>query len=396
LYQYRSVYVDYNYSVGFMTGQKSSMIDHVSESRGFQNCEHSVERCIPVLPLTADARSHWPNGGWFPSFFGYGPCHIAANVYRHFPGCSMRVIRTDGNPPVVAFPTVDWSSLVDAVGSQLDGRMQTGQNLLVDVIQFSQTLAMLKHPFSSLTKLPKNLRKLSLGELSRGGASAFLEYKFGWENIYRSLAAVANVWKEVSDHNEYLRKTVDTWTHIGSRHVDTINNPNCGTLSGLSLGSGSVSVEITEAKQIAAFGCELHRNQGEHVFSTMEQISSRLGLRDLASALWDVVPYSFVVDWFTHVNRILERQPISWNSYTVRNMGYSLTRQLKARSKTEMIATFNGFPNITDHVYSEPAVCHKTYYREGGFPPSTSTVGLFGNLNLTQIAEGASLIVQRI
>jgi len=131
-------------------------------------------------------------------------------------------------------------------------------------------------------------------------------------------------------------------------------------------------------------------------WSKFDQVLSRLGARDIVTALWDVVPYSFVVDWFTHINRDLGAHSIDWNSYDIRRMGFSRKTEWYGRVKVDSSYTGYGETITLPTYYEGPQCVQKTYTRTQGFPPGTQSVGLFGNLNKTQIAEGLALIVQRI
>lgn len=356
----------------------------VVHTRRYGSALDSVEAIYkPVVP------------SWFPSanevWITYG------TTMRGFQAAAISAcgFSSTGTLPVPAgFPAIDWASLTYQVGSQLDGRMTTGQNLLVSLMQIAQTVSMFKNPMG-LRSLPRELRKLSLRNLTKMGASRYLEYKFGWENVYRDFVQLRDVWSEVRTHQTHLRETVNKFTSLAARQTDVINNPYVplGTLG--SYLYAQVTPKITSCERIASFSLDLRRTQQALAWSKIDQVMSRLGVRDVVEALWDCVPYSFVVDWFTHVNRMLRQRSIDWHSYDIRRMGYSL--------KYRWLASFQ----YESHAYGYPANTHVTritdsslvqtqYQRTTGFPPACSSVGLFGNLNKTQIAEGLALIVQRI
>jgi len=274
--------------------------------------------------------------------------------------------------------------------------MLTSQNLLVDLIQLEQTVMMVKHPFGMFKKLPRSQRQLSLGSLSRGAASAFLEYKFGWENLYRSIAALANVWGEVRRHKAFLRESVDRWRTISARETYSVPNPISNPMAIYSFGQLHITPVDLRADITAAFTLQIMRRNSDHVWSTMDLVTSRLGLNDLVTALWDAVPYSFVVDWFTHVNRILTPRSPSFNSFRLRRVGYSLSSKLYSAANVQLTSYGPTSGTVTREYKSKEGIVLRKYERCPGFPPNTGTVGLFGNLSITQLAEGAALIVQRL
>jgi len=127
----------------------------------------------------------------------------------------------------------------------------------------------------------------------------------------------------------------------------------------------------------------------------MDHVLKRLGAHDVLSTLWDIVPYSFVVDWFTHANRVLEQRYRNFGSYTLRRIGSSTKTTLYADGILRLhTSNYDDNPYTEVHIPESPVAT--SYSRSAGFPAWTSTVGLFGNLNLTQMLEGTALIMQRI
>jgi hypothetical protein len=123
----------------------------------------------------------------------------------------------------------------------------------------------------------------------------------------------------------------------------------------------------------------------------------RLGITKVSDALWDIVPYSFVVGWFTNIVDVCAQSPILWNSANLSRVGYSIKDEWfgQVDVTTQNYSDFGGWQTPSQVLTLGPQVVQKKYQRWDGFPSATSGVGLFGNLNQTQIAEGISLIVQR-
>lgn len=297
-----------------------------------------------------------------------------------------------------SIPQADWASLVDQVGSQLDGRMQVGQNLITSLVQVSQTVGMVKNPLN-LKRLPRLLRSKPLGALSRGIASSYLEYQFGWKNLWRDVKQLACVFQEVSNHRDYLMETVNKFVSLSARQTSRVLNPSVGTFA--SIGSNPSYILLrpscTDAENVYCFSLDLRRTEAALAWSKLDQVFARLGANDVASALWDLVPYSFVVDWFTHLNRMLEQGPVSWQKYDLRRIGYSIKTvwHVKFRVTSTASSQIDGKVISVDY-YTEPGVAQTAYTRFPGFPDGTSSVGIFGDLNKTQIAEGLALIIQRL
>lgn len=312
---------------------------------------------------------------------------------------SIQGMNGGGALPTTGLPGCDWNSLVDQVGQQLDGRMLSSQNMLVSISQVMQTVGMFKNPLQL-----RKLRRLvgtgkPLSKVYRMPANQWLEFQFGWKPLVADIKALYNVWSEVRQHQAFLKSAVDKFTSIASRNQREIVNPNLTGLTAKSVfgGRGTFTLNPKCSRVIArdCFSLDLRRTAAMASWSTMDQVFSRLGCRDVVEALWDLVPFSFVVDWFTHVNRFIEQRSIEWNRFDIRFMCYSSKVEHHVYLEVPYML-INAFGNDYGTVITDPACVQKSYVRASGFPPNSSTVGLFGHLSQTQLADLAALIVQRI
>lgn len=370
----------------------------MSDLVGCRGCFNPVNQTKreSVLARTSRVVNKPSIPSWFPSA-GFGEWVQYGTTMEGFGDACITfqgLLVSGTELPAPSFPGIDWANLVYQVGSQLDGRMVTGQNLLVDLCQISQTLGMFKNPFN-VRKIPQELKSLTLRKLMKRTASGYLEYKFGWENVYRSVKQLSDVWSEVRRHRAYLEETVNSFVSLAARQSDTVNAPSTSLgVIGDYLHSQIVP-KMSTVNRTACFSLDLRRTQVALHWSKLDQVLSRLGINDVALAIWDCVPYSFVVDWFTHLNRLVAQKSIDWGCYDIRRMGWSTKTTWYGYLQTEMHAY--GWPTSTHLTgVTQPVRVQEKYVRTPGFPTGCSSVGLFGNLNKTQIAEGLALIVQRI
>jgi hypothetical protein len=144
------------------------------------------------------------------------------------------------------------------------------------------------------------------------------------------------------------------------------------------------------------FSLDVKRTQALNQWSWLKAAIEYTGVKDFAVDLWDLVPYSFVVDRFIGVNKLLGRNPVDWNSYQLLNVGHSLKEESTARVKTySSISTYWDGTSVKTE-YSDQSSAYKTYVRTLGIPESSIGAGLFGGLSIYQLADAASLIVQRL
>jgi len=169
----------------------------------------------------------------------------------------------------------------------------------VDFVEYRQSLDMMTNSLVTLGKFTNQVRKLHFGEaaktlrmkfipkginLRKSWANNWLEYHFGWEPLLRDIYDSADVL------NNPIKKFAAT------KGVATAVRT-----AGYSSNLGSVS-------DFGQWRTEYLCKQG----GTVKAITSgtlhsldQFGLINPASLAWEVVPFSFVVDWFSNVGDVL-------------------------------------------------------------------------------------------
>jgi hypothetical protein len=168
----------------------------------------------------------------------------------------------------------------------------------VTVAEANKTAKMLSSPLSkSRDLLGKTIsRKMTL--VSRGwssakaAASAWLEYRYGWKPIIYDVADICDAYRAQARRAEPIRVTARSgWKSVVK--TDNLFHPSIPGLTSLDL------------RQTATYDCSV--NSG--VIYTIDDparhnavgTSFGVSLRDVPSAIWELMPYSFVVDWFLNV-----------------------------------------------------------------------------------------------
>lgn len=398
--QYRTVPVTNAYWV--YTDDRETMADFTSLRSMYKYVDHRKRIDYPFIdePKGASVQQSLYTGGTY-AWTEYG---IANNRITGLGGFSFQSqTGVDGSLfPYYTNPVIDWTQLVSQVGLRLDGSMKTGQNLVVSIAELSKTVGMIKNP-GNLKNLSRLYRKKGpLGTILKSVSGAYLELEYGWKNLWRDYIAIANVWQEVRQHRSYLKETQDTFQSLSASEKYVKSNPTQSLAYVGNAYSPSLKLQpkITSVETTGTFSLDVRRTEQQRIWSTFDLVVQRLGGKDLASALWDLVPFSFVVDWFTHINRFMEQAPITWHSYDLRYIGYSLKTDWFARLDvtSQACVTPVGRPQLCkSNNYSLGPMCIQTLYaRYPGFPSGTTSVGLFGSLNKSQIASGIALIVQRM
>jgi hypothetical protein len=168
------------------------------------------------------------------------------------------------------------------------------------VAELHKTIDMLRHPFASLTKLTNSfqskssLRRGSSKGLGAAGsdilqfsAGEWLKYRYGVLPLINDVQAVLN---------ELGRKYVAQ--RQSSRASVTLSNTSYTPFSTTVTGWGCSHVEERESQtKVRAVSLDEYR-------SSMA-IEAGLDLSQIPKTAWDLIPYSFVVDWFINVGDFL-------------------------------------------------------------------------------------------
>lgn len=108
-------------------------------------------------------------------------------------------------------------------------------------------------------------------------------------------------------------------------------------------------------------------------------LMANLGLSPTYSNLWDIVPFSFVVDWFIdfgHAFSVVDRQQYFHDNVEI---AYSVLTHKTVRTFTS--ARFSG------------CITHTIYYRRGSLGPPLFVGSGRSGLSFTRVVNGTSLII---
>lgn len=121
--------------------------------------------------------------------------------------------------------------------------------------------------------------------ISRRFADGWLEYQFGW------LPVLADIYDLVGYYNNRLHRGMQ----VGRSYA---------TNGGFSVSNGSTAVE--RAKRIRNHGASAKAVVRTTVSNPTLRTLSEMGLTNPMSLAWDLLPYSFVVDWILPISSILK------------------------------------------------------------------------------------------
>lgn len=191
--------------------------------------------------------------------------------------------------------------------------------------------------------------------LTKDSADLWLEYSFGWLPLMNDIrSAVANLQPEPK-----YRVIVGTGEDISGGTLSFLENVGLDSHSKLRCDTFVSDKTVSQAKCVAEVAVELlglTEVQGLYFRNGPEQWG--LSLRDFVPTAWELLPYSFLIDYFTNVGDVVaapwsERSALTWQFQVQR-----ATRILNVR--------FSNFRALSDSW---------EWYVQTGFSPGSLKVG---------------------
>ena len=129
----------------------------------------------------------------------------------------------------------------------------------------------------------RDWRRLARKDLNRASGK-FLEFSYGWLPLCNDIAGSIDLWQEV------MRKKPLTLSSVGRVSAESTVRPfSANGLSG-QIG-GKIDVEVGLLARLS---------------DTYERIAAQSGVFDPISAGWELIPFSFVVDWVVPIGDLIE------------------------------------------------------------------------------------------
>lgn len=290
-----------------------------------------------------------------------------------------RIAPTLGDPlPVYsAISSSDVAELQKEVSTRCQARRgMSDSNLYESVAEIRQTLGLIKRPLDSLNRL---LSRASSVRGRVGAASdAWLTYRYGVMPIVRDIGAVIDgLGKKVGEVRKTTRTQGSLSRYSYETSVKTWSPPNTFTLN---FGIQKTDEVLVRAMSLDEYVVDLYENIG---FTT----------KGLVTLPWELIPYSFVADWFVNFGDYLQALvPLPG----VKQLGACLT----TRRIMTNIWTPSNLSRVNYNVLSQPSgQCLSrltTKTRTALLAPSLVVKSDFKFDDATRMADAVSLLIQRM
>jgi len=155
-------------------------------------------------------------------------------------------------------------------------------------------------------------------------SGGFLNKEFGWDNLLSDLSSFSTLLDTVRSRLEYLIRTrgipqrlsfsrrLSLDSYVGG-YYDELLSGNWGT---------RVYLQSVDCRYRATSWIMNQLDYLDGLVGTMRGITGALGLNNPLKAIWNVLPFSFVVDWFGKISEHLTSvarigPPVGWDVYNV-------------------------------------------------------------------------------
>lgn len=377
---------------------------HGLPDRPFNPCTHTKvigSSLKTVAPISVDYRSY-PDRTWeFRAYVGYH--NSSASV-----------------------PTDIWASLINSLASDVNGFVKPQSLLAVTLWELRQTYAMIRNPFNLLKPNWRAHASMHPARaLIKKASDLWLEGLYGWKSCYYDIKGISAGLSKIACANPHqaLEGMQERWsrTQKGQCSLPSTIFPMGGSepyWNSLIADRKAGNYNMVDAFRVtnyaanwkATIGCK-QRVAAVNDLRLWIQKFQTFGLdrQSILTTLWEIVPFSFVVDWFIDTQSI-------WSPLSMARLAAPDIRDLGCSNAIEESYRVEYFPVYDPWRYNSPwsydtvnevrgagpitgtTGTTKTYTRSSGLPSLSTILTIFKSqgLNSLKLTSATSLIVQQV
>jgi len=333
---------------------------------------------------------------------------------RIFGSSTYESILTQDGRSTGDFLTHDWFALADQFSEACDQFIPSSTMLGESMIEndiFIDAFKIIVNPSNALRvflkhakTLGKSVRHMSLGRaahhIAKRSSNAHLTWAFGIVPAISDIIDALDAHSRVSKRMKYLRENAGTYVPI--RVKQELSSDYDPSPPSSNFGSGlSANGEWITSKKVstAHIGCWGRVREDLNYTNDWSAYLQYFGINKVVGLAWELIPFSFVVDWFTNaqerINKLTRLRTGGPFCEFVR-----LCHSLKTVHSEDLYLipgydhSFGGemIEPTASQVIASRDVIH--YERSSGIP-DTSGVLDFSALGLFHLLTGAGMIIQR-
>jgi hypothetical protein len=311
---------------------------------------------------------------------------------------------------VGALENIDWQSLWtqydDACKSIVPTSFLAGEDLFQREI-FVSALKLILNPSRSVITLidlakrlfGRSLRHKTLGDVTKhiahGASSGWLGFNFGVKPAVEDIRKTLDAHRKVSGRLAYLRAHPGEFIHVGSRF-----SSKAPITSSIPTTSGADLYSIVDHHTLEAYiGCQARVREDITIVDTWNAYLQYFGFQHIVGLAWELIPFSFVVDWFTDAQEWI-RSHTSLRQQSPFTEFRNFCCSTKESTRDTLFCTGGNLPSMSAN-WQEPVSPvelgwrSKTDYRRFLRVPDAQGVLDFSHLGFFQLIASGALLVQR-
>lgn len=271
----------------------------------------------------------------------------------------------------------DWQSPVFfAEGRKTVEMVSQAASTLVDVIRALRR-GNIASVFTTLglaqdKRITRRFRRTQLVDPSRAAANAWLQLQYGWVPLLADVESAATTFASLVADSRNRVLTAGAHAFKGE------NRREAAPFSGHPIGSGFVEHDVTYT--------DSWKYKIQYTINEPLREFGQLGLLNPLSVAWELVPFSFVADWFLPIGDYIGALDV--------DMRYTFQRGLESRKRTSVGKFVSVSPGEPDgspgwsmtHVAAIPMASLPT--------PRLADLSLSANLNAKRLTSGIALLRQ--
>lgn len=308
----------------------------------------------------------------------------------------------------------DWFALADSFYEACDQFIPSSFHVGEDIAEsdiFREAFMGLFFPTRSINRFFKHVsqhvrraRKMNLGqiskEISKQGVNAHLSYIFGVKPAIDDIKSVLKAHASVSQRMKILRSRAGHFVPIRVRQKLDSSIVNLDDPSFTMDGVRTLFTNCTEKSSIAVASAYGRVREDLTFGDTWTSYLQYFGVNKMAGLAWELIPFSFVIDWFTNAQeRINSLTRLNVGGPFTEIRGFCVSSKQVLREELSITPGYNnafGCPQTSpDHSVVLAHRVSSTYNRFLSFP-DTSGVFDFSALGLFQYTASGSLFLQKL
>lgn len=234
--------------------------------------------------------------------------------------------------------------------------------------------------------------------VARTASSNFLAFKFGVEPFIDDVKKMLSLTEQVNKRLQHLKRTAGktvtlrytqkvpeteiTTPEVYLRHLGPDWQPGANLVFLRRAYNGTFTATAKLYQRLEELDTPL---------GTLKALAAAVGVNNPAAIVWEAIPYSFLVDWFLHLDQHIERlaiQPFG-GEYRV----FNTVNSVKEHWVFEVLQDF--YPSVEGNVVKSLGMVEITRYMRNLGLPMSAQLTVDTALNPTQLLLSLALLEQR-